>query len=90
MIIDFIPNHTSDKHKWFQESRKGGENNPYKDYYVWHPGKLGKGGRREPPSNWVRNILIKQVRSIIKGGNINVRASLISTGGCLQWFHVDV
>eukprot|EP00741_Cyanophora_paradoxa_P022769 tig00021517_g21990.t1 len=34
IIMDFIPNHTSDQHFWFQEARKGPEN-PYHDYYVW-------------------------------------------------------
>ncbi len=31
-------NHTSDKHKWFLESRSS-RDNPYRDWYVWHDGK---------------------------------------------------
>jgi maltose alpha-D-glucosyltransferase/alpha-amylase len=34
IIIDFVPNHTSDQHWWFQEARKS-RDNPYRDYYVW-------------------------------------------------------
>lgn len=34
IIIDFIINHTSNKHPWFLESRKGIDN-PYRDYYNW-------------------------------------------------------
>ncbi len=34
IVIDMIINHTSDKHPWFVESKKG-RNNPYRDYYVW-------------------------------------------------------
>lgn len=34
VIIELIMNHTSDQHKWFQESRKG-KDNPYSDFYVW-------------------------------------------------------
>ncbi|MET7638538.1 maltose alpha-D-glucosyltransferase [Streptomyces sp. NPDC005438] len=34
VIIDFVMNHTSDQHPWFQESRKNPEG-PYGDYYVW-------------------------------------------------------
>ncbi len=50
VIMDLVINHTSDKHKWFIESRKGGEDNPYKDYYIWRKGK-GKNGKK-PPNNW--------------------------------------
>ncbi|CAM5725232.1 Glucosamine kinase [Streptomyces fumanus] len=34
VIIDFVMNHTSDQHPWFQESRKNPDG-PYGDYYVW-------------------------------------------------------
>jgi len=34
VIADLVLNHTSDKHPWFQEARKGPDN-PYHDYYVW-------------------------------------------------------
>lgn len=34
LIMDLVPNHTSDKHKWFIESRKS-KDNPYSDYYYW-------------------------------------------------------
>lgn len=35
VVIDFIINHSSDKHPWFLESRKG-KDNPYRDYYIWN------------------------------------------------------
>ncbi len=35
VIADLVMNHTSSDHHWFQESRKGGDENPYKDWYVW-------------------------------------------------------
>jgi maltose alpha-D-glucosyltransferase / alpha-amylase len=35
VIADLVMNHTSSDHMWFQESRKGGEDNPYADWYVW-------------------------------------------------------
>lgn len=53
-MVDFIPNHSSDQHFWFQESRKGGTNNPYSDFYIWSDGKLLPDGTRAPPNNWVR------------------------------------
>jgi oligo-1,6-glucosidase len=46
LIIDLVVNHTSDEHFWFQQSRLG-KNNPYRDFYLWRPGKNGG-----PPSNW--------------------------------------
>jgi oligo-1,6-glucosidase len=47
LIIDLVVNHTSDEHAWFVESRKSKEN-PYRDYYLWRPGKDGR-----EPNNWV-------------------------------------
>ncbi len=34
LVMDLVVNHTSDKHKWFEESRKS-KDNPYRDYYFW-------------------------------------------------------
>ena len=34
IIMDLVLNHSSDKHVWFQESKKS-RNNPYSDYYIW-------------------------------------------------------
>ncbi len=34
IIMDLVLNHSSDRHIWFQESRKS-RNNPYSDYYIW-------------------------------------------------------
>ncbi len=50
VIMDLVVNHTSNQNKWFSESRKGGEDNPYKDYYIWRKGK-GKDGKKFP-NNW--------------------------------------
>ena len=51
VIMDLVVNHTSNMHKWFLESRKGGDDNPYKDYYIWREGK-GKDGKKYP-NNWM-------------------------------------
>eukprot|EP00914_Ancora_sagittata_P017048 GHVO01033675.1.p1 GENE.GHVO01033675.1~~GHVO01033675.1.p1 ORF type:complete len:686 (+),score=109.10 GHVO01033675.1:17-2074(+) len=51
LIMDFVPNHSSDEHPWFEKSKKGEA--PYANYYVWHPGKNStSGGQRNPPNNW--------------------------------------
>lgn len=46
IVMDLVVNHSSDEHKWFQESRKS-KDNPYRDYYIWRPGKDG-----HAPNNW--------------------------------------
>jgi alpha-glucosidase len=52
ILMDMVMNHSSDKHKWFLESRSS-KSNPYRDWYVWHDGRgetaTDKG---EPPNNW--------------------------------------
>jgi oligo-1,6-glucosidase len=50
LIIDLVVNHTSDEHTWFVESRKA-KDNPYRNYYIWRPGKPGPGGAELPPNN---------------------------------------
>jgi alpha-glucosidase len=47
VIVDFVPNHTSDRHRWFQESRSSRQN-PRRDWYVWRD-PAPDGG---PPNNW--------------------------------------
>lgn len=51
IIMDFVPNHSSDKHEWFQKSLQRIE--PYTDYYVWHKGKVLPNGTITVPNNWV-------------------------------------
>src|SRR5260370_38014950 len=34
VILDLVPNHTSDQHPWFIESRKS-RDNPKRDWYIW-------------------------------------------------------
>src|SRR6266508_4453040 len=46
LVMDLVVNHTSDEHRWFQESRKS-KDNPYRDFYIWRPGKNGG-----EPNNW--------------------------------------
>lgn len=47
VIMDQVLNHSSDECHWFKESRKS-KDNPYRNYYIWKPGKP-EGG---PPTNW--------------------------------------
>jgi alpha-glucosidase len=49
LILDFVPNHTSDRHPWFLESRSS-RDNPKRDWYIWRDPRSGG-----PPNNWVSN-----------------------------------
>lgn len=42
VILDFVANHTSTKHFWFEQSRRA-KDNPYRDYYIW---------KKTPPNDW--------------------------------------
>ncbi|KAH8355357.1 hypothetical protein KR093_011546 [Drosophila rubida] len=50
IILDFVPNHSSDECDWFKRSAAGEAE--YKDFYVWHTGKVVN-GIRQPPTNWI-------------------------------------
>lgn len=48
VILDYVPNHTSDQHPWFLESRSS-RANPKRDWYIWRdPAPDGS-----PPNNWL-------------------------------------
>lgn len=47
LILDYIPNHCSDRHLWFQESRSS-RTNPRRDFFIWRD-PAPDGG---PPNNW--------------------------------------
>ena len=44
VVLDFVPNHTSDQHPWFRESGAS-RDNPKRDWYLW----------RDAPNNWLSN-----------------------------------
>jgi alpha-glucosidase len=50
LILDFVPNHTSDQHPWFLESRSS-RTSPKRDWYLWRDPAPGGG----VPNNWKSN-----------------------------------
>src|SRR5215470_16354592 len=48
IILDYVPNHTSDQHPWFRASRSS-RRDPKRDWYVWRDGKADG----SPPNNWI-------------------------------------
>jgi alpha-glucosidase len=47
LVLDLVPNHTSDRHPWFLESRRA--DTARHDWYVWRDGRADG----SPPNNWV-------------------------------------
>jgi alpha-glucosidase len=47
IIVDYVPNHTSDRHPWFLESRSS-RDNPRRDWYIWADAAQG----HDLPNNW--------------------------------------
>ncbi|HWE98877.1 MAG TPA: alpha-amylase family glycosyl hydrolase [Caulobacteraceae bacterium] len=50
LILDFVPNHTSEAHPWFREARAARAGRK-RDWYIWRDGKQDGA----PPNNWLSN-----------------------------------
>lgn len=50
MIVDIVPNHSSNRHEWFQAALAAGRGSPERDRYIFRDGR-GPGGA-EPPADW--------------------------------------
>ncbi len=50
LILDYVPNHTSDQHAWFKDSRAS-RGSSKRDWYLWRDPAPGGG----PPNNWLSN-----------------------------------
>jgi oligo-1,6-glucosidase/alpha-glucosidase len=48
LLLDFVPNHSSDQHPWFRESRAA-RDSAKRDWYIWRDPAPGGG----PPNNWI-------------------------------------
>ncbi|MEA2651095.1 MAG: alpha-glucosidase [Chloroflexota bacterium] len=48
VLVDYVPNHTSDRHPWFADSRASRDSRR-RDWYVWRD-PAPDGG---PPNNWI-------------------------------------
>ena len=50
VIVDLVPNHTSDQHAWFRQALADGPGSPARSRYIFREGR-GENGQ-EPPNNW--------------------------------------
>lgn len=54
LMVDLVPNHSSDEHPWFSASRKSRDGGKYSDWYIWKDAKSSnKKAKPAPPNNWV-------------------------------------
>ena len=62
IVMDFVPNHTSNESEWFVASSDPTHENheKYKDYYVWVDGTQDK-----LPNNWVGNNLLLAYKAML-------------------------
>jgi alpha-glucosidase len=75
VILDYVPNHTSDQHPWFVASRSS-RHHPKRDWYIWRD-PAPDGG---PPNNW-RSVFGGSASTIIMPIS---HSSPTSTGGTLR------
>lgn len=69
LVLDFVPNHSSNLHEWFQKSVK--REVPYTDYYVWTDATgFDSDGTPIPPNNWVGNCTAQSLQHIQTVPNI--------------------
>ena len=73
VVVDLVPNHTSDEHAWFVEALAAGPGSPERDRYVFRDGKGADG--ELPPNNW---------RSVFGGGAWERVVEADGTPG--QWY----
>ncbi|GGH62099.1 glycoside hydrolase family 13 protein [Rothia aerolata] len=51
LVVDIVPNHSSNQHEWFKAALAAGPGSPERDRYIFRDGQ-GENGE-EPPSDWV-------------------------------------
>ncbi|WP_433246953.1 glycoside hydrolase family 13 protein [Actinomadura nitritigenes] len=53
LIVDIVPNHSSDRHRWFQEALASPPGSPERDRYIFRAGRPGENpGEVDPPNDW--------------------------------------
>lgn len=73
LIVDIVPNHSSDEHQWFRDALAAGPRSPERGRYLFRDGTGPSGGN--PPSNWSSHF----------GGSAWTRVTNPS-GGPGQWY----
>lgn len=53
VVVDIVPNHTSDQHVWFQEALRSPKGSPARNRYIFRDGVIDEDGNNNPPSDWI-------------------------------------
>lgn len=84
VILDLVPNHTSDRHPWFVESRAS-RSGPRRDWYLWRdPGPDGA-----PPNNWLSEFGGRAWQLDVASGQYYYHAFAVEQPD-LNWRNADV
>ena len=84
LLLDFVPNHTSDQHAWFRESRRH-RGSPKRAWYLWRDPAPGGG----PPNNWLSHFGGSAWELDAATGQYYYHSFLTSQPD-LNWRHPDV
>lgn len=65
LMIDLVPNHTSDQHPWYRASRERRDGKD--DWYIWADGIVDNFGDSQPPNNWASVFSLPQLKKRQRG-----------------------
>lgn len=85
VILDMVWNHTSDRHRWFEESRVN-RTNPKADWYVWAD-PTDDGG---PPNNWRSSFSGESAWHYDEARQQYYHANFLASQPDLNWFNDDM
>jgi alpha-glucosidase len=78
LLLDYVPNHTSDRHPWFIDSRSA-RSSAKRDWYIWRDPLPGGG----PPNNWRSNFGGERYEARRRGYDVDIeRADGGRIGAC--------
>ncbi len=85
VVIDWVPNHTSDLHPWFVASRSS-RDDPKRDWYVWRDPTAG-GGR---PNNWVESLTMGPAWTLDEASGQYYLHNFLTSQPDLDWSNPEV